>query len=272
MTDIPHEYAAKLLHLSPQPALLLDSAGRIHGCNPAFRELVGNLVIDGSTQPDTGLLQPLLGTGTVINWAMPDGEQRWLVVEVIDLPEADGMQARYYRDITEALRLRHERDALQEELHRQSMYDIEIPSLLNRNGLLLTVAPLVARARRYNTPLSVLLLSVADGKDHDRDMRTVASILRDQTRWADLLGLSERRDFVLVLQETSGDTAQRLVEKLSACFTQHSGTTGEPLEVRYGIAECGRSDDAESLFERAAADLAAAPDTMRDSSAATPGN
>lgn len=257
MTDISLQEALLLLDMSPQPMLLLENSGTLRGTNRAFRTLVG-VDADSAVDPalDAGLLQPLLGTSTVINWIMPDGEARWLAVDVIDMP---GIQARFYTDITEKLRLRHERDALREELDEQTLYDSRIGSLLSRRGILVSLAPLVARSRRYNNPLSIVTLSVSSGAtDRSSALADITALLRDQTRWADLVGLNKSEAFILVLQETTRDAALELVEKLAAKLDHMNDGEAQQLVACYGITDCQSHDDADSLLERAEQALAEA--------------
>ena len=190
---------------------------------------------------------------------MPGGEERWLAIEVIDVPEMDGIQARFYNDISEKLRLRHERDALREELENQSLHDPEISSLLSRRGILVSIAPLVARSRRYNSPLSVITMAVSrvDGST-GTEVADITALLRDQTRWADLVGRIHDDGFVLVLQETTRDAALELVEKLAGQIDRMNAGEDQPLKACYGITECQKHDDADSLLERAEQALAEA--------------
>ena len=48
-------------------------------------------------------------------------------------------------------------------------------------------------------------MSVEKGPEHDATLHKLTFLLKDQTRWADLVGCNSARDFYLVLQETSGD-------------------------------------------------------------------
>ena len=183
---------------------------------------------------------------------MPDGDERWLSIESIELPDTPDTQARFYIDITDKLRLRHERDALQKELDEQNLYDSRISSLLSRRGILISLAPLVARSRRYNHPLSIITLSVtSNATEPGTTLRDITALLRDQTRWADLVGLNDSEAFILVLQETTRDAALQLVEKLAARIEHINEGEGQQLAACYGITECQSHDDASSLLERA---------------------
>jgi GGDEF domain-containing protein len=80
-------------------------------------------------------------------------------------------------------------------------------------------------------------------------------LLRDQTRWADLLGCNDNHDFLLILQETTRESALRLVEKLTTHLERISATVSSPVGACYGVTHCLRDDDPESLLERAEAAL-----------------
>ncbi|MGB5259199.1 MAG: diguanylate cyclase [Gammaproteobacteria bacterium] len=253
MKDISLQQALHLLDKVPQPMLLLENTGTVRSFNQAFGTLVG---VDWDSSADlaldAGLLQPLLGNSTVINWIMPDGDERWLAIEAVEIPDMPGTQARFYTDITEKLRLRHERDALQHDLDEQTLYDARINSLLSRRGILVSLAPLVARCRRYNNPLSVIALSISsDATDRSSVLADITALLRDQTRWADLVGLNDSEAFIMVLQETTRDAALQLVEKLAARIDRMNDGDVRSFAACYGITECQNHDDAHSLLERA---------------------
>ncbi|MCK5481064.1 MAG: diguanylate cyclase, partial [Gammaproteobacteria bacterium] len=133
-----------------------------------------------------------------------------------------------------------------------------LTGLLSRNGILVSLEPLVARCRRYSSPLSVIVMSVDTGQEIDTVLRRLSFLLKDQTRWADLVGCNNARDFILVLQETTRDSALQLVEKLSARLASMNAGTADPILASYGIAQCKKSDDAASLLERAESALAEA--------------
>jgi len=257
MKDISFKDALALLDICPMAMLLVGQDNNIHGCNQAFTALTGESA--GTLDPDTQqpLLAPLLGEATIINWVTPDGDERRLAVETVAVGDADVI-ARFYLDVTEKLRLQKERDALAVELSEQSLNDEQFTSLLSRHGTLVSIEPLVARCRRYNSPLSIIAMSVDKGPEHDTVLHKLSFLLKDQTRWADLVGCNSARDFILVLQETTRDSALQLVEKLSARLATMSETAAEPILASYGIAQCEKNDDAASLLERAESALAEA--------------
>ena len=255
---LPQE-AATLLDACPVAVLLLDAAGSIRACNRAFASLTGVASDTAAIEPEAlrkeGLLEPLLGSGTLVNWIMPDGDERWLTVESRALAGTVGVTARFFVDVTEKLRLRKERDGLRAELKKLSLKDEKLTSLLNRRGLLHSLEPLVARSRRYDRPLSVIAMGVEVQQEQPTVLVRISYLLRDQTRWADLLGCNEKHDFLLILQETTRESALRLVDKLTAQLRQVSASASSPVSACYGVTHCQHDDDAESLLDRAEAAL-----------------
>lgn len=252
------EDALALVELSPLATLLVGDDDIIRGCNTAFEKLVGQTseqLCDKA--PDVmreNLLAPLLGTNTLVEWIMPDGDQRWLVIETMELEDKARGSVRFYEDVTEKLRLKKERDELGTELARQSLKSTQLPGMLSRHGILVTLEPLVARSRRYNNPLAVIVMGLNSAQDI-AIVRQTSFMLNDQTRWADLVGCNDQNEFMLVLQETTRDSAMQLVEKLTRQLSS-MGAEGElVLTASFGVTDCQKNDQAKTLLERAEAAL-----------------
>jgi len=252
MRDLSHSAALSLLQGNPTAILLIDDSGKIQGFNNAFAALLGEAAttLKGASPAD-GLVTTLLGPGTVINWIMPDGDERWLAVESHTIDAAPGTTARFYQDVTEKLRLKKERDALQEELRKQTLKDEQLPGLYSRYGIEVSLQPLVSRSRRYNTPLSLVCIGIDTSKERDKAVTKISYLLKDQTRWADLVGCNASHDFILVLQETTQDSALILVDKLVAQIARLNETAETPVAACYGVTRCQKNDDAASMLERA---------------------
>ncbi len=256
MQDLELKQALTLLDICPMPVLLQHADGSIRTCNRAFARLAGASTDDIGGGGVHELIAPLLASGTLIQWITADGDERWLKVESVTLDGAGGGTARFYSDITEQLRLRKACDELAGELGELTIRDGHLPSLLSRHGILVSLEPLVARSRRYNSPLTVVTLGIETDNAADRDAtlkRTVA-VLKDQTRWADLVGCNKFHDLILVLQETTQDAALQLVEKLDEHVAQLNAS-GAGIQVCYGITECQKNDTATELLDRAEAAL-----------------
>jgi hypothetical protein len=110
----------------------------------------------------------------------------------------------------------------------------------------------VSRSRRYHNPLSVVLVLVISGS-----LREVGKLLRDQVRWADLIGRRESGELLLMLPETDAIAAAQLVRKLQAVLASDVVNGGEPdgPSLQFGVAEWRRGDNTSLLLERARGDL-----------------
>jgi len=252
MYDISLKTAHALLDNCPVALLLVAENGDIRGFNPAFRTLVGAAAdtLQAASQPD-GLIGPLLGPDTLISWIMPDGDERWLAVDTASIEDTPAITARFFTDVTEKRRLKEERDALRVRLGEQSIKDEQLPSLLSRYGIQISLEPMVSRSRRYNSPLSILTIGIATAGDRDQTLKNIVQLLSDQTRWADLVGCNADHDFILVLQETTQDSALTLVDKLAAQIARMNEAAETPVTACYGVTQCQKNDDAASMLERA---------------------
>ena len=252
MHETTLQTAHALLDNCPLALLLVSESGDIRGFNRAFRTLVGDAAdtLMDASQPD-GLITPLLGPDTLINWIMPDGDERWLAVTITDIEDTPEVTAHFFTDVTEKLRFKKERDTLQARLAEESLKDSSLPSLLSRYGIQVSLEPMVSRSRRYNTPLSIFTMSIETAGDRDKTLRNIVTLLSDQTRWADLLGCNAHHDFIMVLQETTQDSALVLVDKLAAHIERINETADNPVVACFGVTQCQKNDDAASMLERA---------------------
>jgi diguanylate cyclase (GGDEF)-like protein len=256
MKNLTLEQAQALLDDCPTPMLLVGAGDTVQGYNRAFESLLGETaVILNEPVHQHDLLIPLLAENAMVNWIMPGGEDRWLAVEVATVEDTPGTSVRFFLDITESIRLRNERDAMADELRKQALRDAFLTSLLSRHGILVSLEPLVARCRRYNSPLSVVTMNISTRQDRNRALTKIAHLLRDQTRWADLVGCTHAHDFILILQETSRDAALQLIEKLDSHLARMNENSEQPLLACYGVTDCQKNDNAEVLLKRAEAAL-----------------
>jgi len=90
-------------------------------------------------------------------------------------------------------------------------------------------------------------------------LRDAARLLRDQVRWADLIGRRDAEELLLVLPETDAFAAVQLVHKLEDVLSRNvaNGEARMRLAVQFGVAEWRRGDNVGFLLERARADIAA---------------
>ncbi|HUQ32684.1 MAG TPA: diguanylate cyclase, partial [Pyrinomonadaceae bacterium] len=144
--------------------------------------------------------------------------------------EAEELIAR----VSVAIRLKRERDSLRTrveearlraELAQERAVTDALTGLLNRYGLQHTLAREHAQARRYNRPLSCLVIDIDNFKaindtyGHpigDLALQQIACVLREFVRASDTVFRYGGEEFLALLPETDLDGAIALAEKIRA--------------------------------------------------------
>jgi len=251
------QYALSILHNCQLPLLVLDKQGRMLGYNPAFERLVGRSQssdLQGYSYKDLGNhpARILLSDNSTVCWDDRNATTHHFEIQTVDLPDADCAQARLFLDISRQVSLEQTHTRLNEELKQHILTDKET-GLLNERGIMLALEPQVARCRRYNSTMSVVVLDAHCPADISGAHPHITRLLKDQLRWADLIGYSGEQEFILVLPETDSDASFQLIKKLHDLLNEMAGQAleGQTITTSYGVASWRRSDNAETLLSRA---------------------
>jgi len=258
MTEIlSAQHALAIVEHCPFALLVTDINGRIISYNPAFEQLVGRAQADdlqGHSLADIGNhpARKLLGPEESVCWTDRNDRQYHFEIQRIDLPGKTFAQARLFIDVSRQVELEQAHDSLNEELKQQTLTD-SVTGLLNQRGVLLALEPQVARSRRYNSPMTVIMMDAQCQSDGDNVRLHVARLLKDQLRWADLIGCTEQHEFLLILPETTPEAGLRLAAKLQQRLREMSEQELGSAEVDtcYGVTGWRRSDNAKTLLKRA---------------------
>lgn len=254
---------------APVGVLVLDSSNTIVYANDVARSLAGDKLketgVPFSVLP-TPFQQCILKNESLVDVKSPtSGHTTTLKCWSEKVQGAQGeMSVFYYLDISELHSAYQERDRLAEELSRLTTRD-PATGLPNRQALMQGLEPLVSRSRRYENPLSVIRLRIAKPAALDQQygagsgeqaLVRVSQLLRDQMRWADLIGRYADDEFLLILPETTGEAAASLVEKLSQRLEKLTITSpqGKPMDFnpRFGSAQWKKGDDSLLMLQSAA--------------------
>ncbi|GAB4387748.1 MAG: hypothetical protein Kow0025_03060 [Thermodesulfovibrionales bacterium] len=200
---------------------------------------------------------------------LADGSEAWL--ETFTYPIfAEGRSGQvahvieYMRDITGYKKAEMERKRLIDNLGYLSMTD-SLTAALNRRALVERLECEISRARRYGSPLSVILLDIDGFKDvndthghvaGDRVLRAVSDTLKGSLRKTDVLGRLGGDEFMVVLPATALEGAEGYAERIrrSVESARLSAPGSGPLKVTLslGVTVFGEHDtDADSLIRRA---------------------
>lgn len=268
MSDPLHlSLATAALEAAPFGVLILDRDKRVcwlNGTAEAFLDVEGDRLV--------GLTLDNLSEGEFAYLSEPKefvsvpmgADTRWLKCWHLPLRIDNRIAGEiyFYIDITEYRAIRTERDQLAEDLSRQSMRD-SVTGLPNRRGVMAALEPQVSRSRRYGNPLALIRLQIDDvdqldgrygASTVDRVMLTVGQVLRDRTRWADLIGCLDTGEFLLVMPETTKGTAVQLAEKFCRWIGELQVTAMDDTVItvvgRCGVTEWMRGDDSAKMLRR----------------------
>lgn len=242
----------------PYPVLVLDARGQVTGHNRALAHLLEQLWLNSHAASQTlfsasELLQVLIEARGCVSLTEQAGEQHHFEVISFPLPNHDNMQARVFVDVSRQIPLERARAVQKNQLTENTLTD-PLTGLLNRRGLMLALEPQVARSRRYSRPMSLIMLSVVVQEYQQPLLIGVAQFLKDQLRWADLIGYTERQEFILVLPETTAEAAVKLADKLEHRLAELIPATSDQRWC-FGIVSWRKSDNAATLLGRAAQSL-----------------
>lgn len=169
------------------------------------------------------------------------------------------------RDITE-------RKRLQDELRELSERD-PLTSLYNRRKLYQLLNVELKRAKRYGSPLTLILLdidhfkSVNDTFGHDIGdvvLRRVAEIISSTLRSTDIFARYGGEEFVVVCPEINMNGAEVVAEKIRGAIEASHFPEAGRLTLSAGISLMESEDTADALIKRADKALYVAKDTGRN--------
>ncbi len=271
---LSEQHALAIVEHCPLPLLVTDRQGRIISYNEAFQRLVGRTQagdLQGRTFADLANhpVRTLLSTETSVCWTDHNAKRHYFEVQNIELSGTEFFQARLFVDITRQVELEQAHDTLNEELKQHILIE-PVTGLLNQRGVILALEPQVARSRRYSSPMALIMMDVHCERDRDSTRLHVARLLKDQVRWADLIGCTERHEFVLILPETTPEAGVRLATKLSERVQTmaEQELDGQSIDTCYGVTGWRRSDNANTLLSRAGMALSQARSERRTHSLA----
>lgn len=251
----------------PVGILLQDNDGKIVWANNVLGDLLGNdrieQLLNKSADEAPEPLKPLFNLNTTLH--LPADEQHedlWLIGQSKPLQDSNGV-IQYFTDLTPLHWLMQERDLLKDELEDIVMVDAET-GMRNRKGLYYSLEPQISRSRRYDRPLSLIVMRLdcidRFKQQYGRDdasplLVTISHLLNDQLRWADIIGRLDETDFLLVLPETHIENANTVAENIREKLPMLTIADVKPgdftITAQFGVAEWRKGDDMGLLLMRA---------------------
>jgi diguanylate cyclase (GGDEF)-like protein len=187
---------------------------------------------------------------------------RWIRRELH--ADGNGSQLLAISDVSAQEQLAEENARLRQQVEDLKLTD-ELTGLPNKRAISQALDLHISRSRRYQNPLSVVLvhadLQQPDGVlplSNEPLLLAVSRFLRDRLRWVDQIARWDENVFLLVLPETTAPDARGLIEKINA------EQAGMPLpeqladqrpRLAFGLACWQKGDDMRTLLRSALRDL-----------------
>ncbi|WP_164513191.1 sensor domain-containing diguanylate cyclase [Thiosocius teredinicola] len=250
------EIDQNLLQQVPFGMLTLDTDGGVVWVNEAMcnmlavqdSELLGKSI---AQLPEH--VRNLLEPGPKL-YRMPT-DHRWVCRELIG---NDGSQRLFIvADVSLQEQLAEENARLMQQVEDLKLTD-ELTGLANKRAITQALDLHISRSRRYQNPLSTVLvhvdLSAFNGVQPlstDPIILAVSQFLRDRLRWVDQISRWEDNTFLLVLPETTEEDARGLVDKIrdeQGSIQLPEAYTELMPQLAFGVACWKKGDDQRTLL------------------------
>lgn len=270
MDQPSHDINQHILANAPMAIVITDDAGLVLWCNKTLTTwlecppghcvgrtelaLLGKHV--AAVQPDSA---PANNGPFTLGHTQSGADRR---VVRYPLPPINEQYTVCYLDISEEEALRNDRNQLAQQLEQHNTVD-PVSGLLNAHAIDKGLEPLISRSRRYQNPLSVVTMDVSNLDEvtqssgqvtADKIVVAVSQLLRDQMRWADMVGRLNTGQFVFILPETDKDAAIALAKKLAQQLNTFTVAVDEQTSMQamacFGVAAWAKGDDARLLMSR----------------------
>jgi len=196
------------------------------------------------------------------------GKKRYIVFEAVPI---------YNRDkelvaVIETLQDISVRKKLEEDLERLATTDA-LTGLYNRHRFNELLSQEVARARRYHTPLSLIMFdldyfkNINDTYGHvvgDQVLQEVAKVIRENVRATDWVGRWGGEEFLVLCPQTTEKDAVLTAEKLRGLVEAHVFDTVHTITVSCGVTRFKAHDSVDAFVSRADDGLYRAKDKGRN--------
>ncbi|PWK52791.1 sensor domain-containing diguanylate cyclase [Pleionea mediterranea] len=121
----------------------------------------------------------------------------------------------------------------------------------------------VSRSRRYDNPLAVLKVKLVMFGDPDsvslnnRMNQLMSEVLKDELRWADMIGHSHSGEYLLVLPETTVESSDALKQKIRKAIDKRMQRQfpEQEFDLVFGEAHWSKGDSSGLLLDRVRDDL-----------------
>jgi GGDEF domain-containing protein len=270
MSDINSPLCLKLLENSTSFVVVFDQNQSIFWINQSFCDFLGmeRQQLIGRTADNTQepCIKQILNSSARIE-IFSGILDKW--IELHDVMMLDGNEldhpdqkftVQYYNDVSTLVQTEKHLLQLETTISHKMSHD-SVTGMLSHHSMFQTLNSEVSRSRRYNNPLSIVLMTIdyqscsaaMEQENIEQFRLMVSQLLKDQIRWADIVGHLNEFDFVLLLPETVYESAEVLIRKIN---DRLRNITIDAQHIFYGISQWQKGDDVNMFLNRAASDMA----------------
>lgn len=248
-----------LLEKLPVGLMLVDADDHVAWINDTLAAMLGTDSAALAGQPLGELpasAQHLLDDGSPLVHIA--ATRRWASRSLRDV--GDGRRLLVAIDRTTEEQLAEENARLHQQVEDLKLTD-ELTGLPNKRAISQALELHVSRSRRYQNPLSVVLVHVDLGAlngvqplSTDPVVLAVSRFLRDRLRWVDQIARWEDNVFLLVLPETSEEDARSMLDKVvneQSSMPLPDEYAGLRPTLGFGLACWKKGDDMRTLLRTA---------------------
>jgi two-component system cell cycle response regulator len=245
---------ASFPRLLPSPVIELDPAGEVTYLNPAAEKLFPDLSAMGWSHP---LLNELSG----FNELWQGKQEADVICEVEVEPAIYELHSHYIQELN-LIRI-YVLDITRRKLAEKEIYLLattdSLTGIANRREFSSVMASEVDRAKRYDTPLSLIMYDidyfkrVNDTFGHnvgDYILQALTGLVKENIRANDVVGRWGGEEFVLLMPQSDIEAARTAAEKLRLAIAEYQFDKIGRLTVSFGVAEFEPQDDLNSLLKR----------------------
>jgi diguanylate cyclase (GGDEF)-like protein len=257
---------------SPLGVIIINTNGVIDWSNKNICNILhcnGTDLIDKSIETIDPRLAGLFNDGSTLHLkANSHHDDIWLINvahQVTDIPDMGTIH--YLSDVSSLHSLAIQHEDLKNDFEDVNVTD-PITGLPNRRAMYQTLEPQVSRSRRYDNPLSIIIMKLNDLTSVETNygepatnkmMLEISQMLNDQLRWADTIGKLDDDEFIFVLPETDSEASKNLISKVENRLTDiilDDNNLPSVIKTQFGYASWEKGDDVGLLMRRAREQMA----------------
>jgi len=149
---------------------------------------------------------------------------------------------------------------LEKRAFEHKAYTDELANIHNRAYFEIEIDKEIARSKRENTPLSMIILDIDKFKDindnyghlvGDEILKELAKIIKQNRRESDTFARWGGDEFVVILPNTTLKDSKKVAEYLRVMVEKHISKDGLRITCSFGVAQFSEKGTKESLLNRA---------------------